>query len=131
MSFYGNGKIQHQALYPVVTLHSVISLWLETVPQSVLGFHDTDLFQKCRSVILQYPFIWACLIFTFSYSSYALLAGMLQKECCICPVASYLKLGDDVDMDGPLLVMLTLLVCFKWYLYGFSTAGSLFSLCHE
>lgn len=131
VSFYGNRKIQHQALHPIVTLHSVISRWLEKVPQSVLGFHDIDLFQKCTSVILQCAFIWACLIFTFSYSSYALLAGMLQKECCIYPVASYLRLGDDVDMAGPLLVMLTLLTCFKWYLYGFSTAGLLFSLCHE
>ena len=44
------------------------------------------------------------------------------QECCICPVASNLRLDDDVDMAGPLLVVLTLLTCFKWYLYGFSTA---------
>ena len=53
------------------------------------------------------------------------------QECCICPVASYLRLGDDVDMAGPLLVVLTLLTCFKWYLYGFSTVVLLFSLCNE
>ena len=80
-----------------------------------VGFHDIDIFQKYRS-ILQCPFIWVCLVFPLSNSSSALLAGMLEKECCICPSASYLELDDDVDMVGPLLVVLTLLTCFKWYL---------------
>lgn len=130
VSFYGNRKI---SIKPFIQWSPYIQLSLFGWKQylSLLGFHDIDLFQKCRSDILQCPFIWTCLILTFSYSSYALLAGMLQKECCICPVASYLRLGDDVDMAGPLLVMLTLLTCFKRYLYGFSTAGLLFSLCNE
>lgn len=130
VSFYGNRKI---SIKPFIQWSPYIQLSLFGWKQylSLLGFHDIDLFQKCRSDILQCPFIWTCLILTFSYSSYALLAGMLQKECCICPVASYLRLGDDVDMAGPLLVVLTLLTCFKQYLYSFSTAGLLFSLCNE